>query len=118
MDRIEHDIVMPSGARSLSSYARYYAPDENGLVYGVYIRPQTPKTGPDVGCAEVTLNFKLRTVPCDAPTPTDEIRAGQRQWRRSPLELPGDTDGGCDIVLSLYSQRQNTFTMVRCAGVG
>ena len=119
MDRIEQNIVMPRGARSLGSYARYYAPDSDGLINGIYIAPELEKTEPGAGCADVTVNFTLQAVPCDIhPTPTDEIRAGQRQWRSNPRKLPLITDGGCDIILSLYSQRQRAFTLVRCAGAG
>lgn len=119
MSRIEQDVLMPPGAHSLASYARYYAPDGDGLINGIYVVPERQETEPGATCADVTANLTLQDAPCDIqPTPTDEIRAGQRQWRSNPRELPLILDGGCDIVLILYSQREHAFRLVRCAGAG
>jgi hypothetical protein len=114
-DRIEDRVKLPAGAMRLSSYARYYAFDEHGLVTGIYVPGYQPPNPHDT-CEELLADFTSRAVPC--PTKIDDKRllAGQRAWVERD-SLPLVLDGGCSVVTVIYDPRIDKVTSATCNGV-
>ncbi len=94
MNKIEAGIVMPSEARTLDQYARYYASERDGSIRVVFTLP-FPEASPDAQCDELGKGV----VPCeerDLPYPS--LKAGERIWLKSSDDLPAISDGGCSVI--------------------
>ena len=93
MDTIEAHVQMPSGAHPINEYARYYAWDSSGRVFGVY--------------TTVPLGFSLHRT-----------RSGQRTWVRDTGHLPNIVGGGCETVNLVFNPATRTFGDTACNGSG
>lgn len=88
LDRIERDARLPSGAAPLSTYARYYAADDDGGVAAVY----------------------LLAVDSDHHSQPYDLAAGRRRWiSGGQRNLPRILDGGCGVI-ELRADAQGTIT--------
>lgn len=123
MDEIELAVVLPNGARPLSSYGRSYAFLGPNLVAATYLIPPAPDA--DEGCEMVFGGVRSR--PCTkleveevaAKTAREAAglpRAGTRHWRRRPDELPNMLDGGCNQVSLEFDATAHRFLLVTCNG--
>src|SRR5690349_5953289 len=57
MDLIERQVQLPTGARPLGEYARYYADTGNGEITAVYMMPMDDQPRPGDTCARLDENF-------------------------------------------------------------
>lgn len=128
MDEIERQVRLPQGALPLSQYARHYAFDEDGKVFGVYWRhPSLSETraaerAPDYGCSEVSLDgdeLVGKPASCPkAPEPTYDVEEGSRRWFDDVADLPDPLDGGCDIVTVRFDPSAHRVEQASCNGIG
>ena len=114
IDRIEGRVKLPDGARRLSSYARYYAIEDGGLVKGIYV-PGYQRPDPHDTCEELLADFTTRTVPCPPEMDENRLLAGQRAWVE-PMKLPLIADGGCSVVTVIYDPKADRVRSATCNG--
>jgi hypothetical protein len=117
MNEIEASIDLPKGARSLSSYARYYAyvtPDE---IIGAYM---VPHMDDPMGrqCEEIDANFTTRTVPCSLPAAEGkEVGSDERVWLNDWHNLPMADDGKCGELTFAFHAAAHRFEAISCVGI-
>lgn len=113
MDEIEHRIALPPGAHPLGDYARYYAFDEKGRVWGVYELPGPPPSRHQV-CKDMNgavAPEKWRTTPCPKQSREESyLAAGERRWMSDSNSIPLSPDIlGCEQIDFTYDARGGTF---------
>jgi hypothetical protein len=114
IDRIEGQVKLPESAKRLSSYARYYAIGDDGLVKGIYV-PGYQAPDPDDACEELHADFTSHTVPCPPEVDENKLLAGQRAWVK-PMKLPLIADGGCSVVTVIYDPKADRVRSATCNG--
>lgn len=123
MDKIEGRIILPSGAKPLAKYARYYAQDSQGTVWGSY----TPEADPyfwklvSESCAKIKGQGSSSNKTPPAPCPLNGgsirlVKAGDRLWMATPAELPRASGGGCFSVTFQYMPATGLFQHLECNG--
>lgn len=114
MDRIESVMPMPSGARALESYERFYARETNGEVAFVFVilPPNGEQPASPFGCLTQGRNIASEGFACAPPVLTPV----HRYWV-SEAQLPKVSDGGCDIVEGVYSVAAGRVIRIRCNGI-
>ena len=120
MDRIEKQIILPKGARTLAEYARYYGVDDKGRVAGTYLTIDPPPD-PSWTCEDIVLNeeeVESRPVPCppDVEDPIRNLKAGQRRWVGDADNRPFRADGGCSQVNVLFDPGTGKVLHAFCNG--
>jgi hypothetical protein len=127
IDRIEHRITLPRGAKPLVAYARHYATSAPDTVTGVYIVPEPVHVVRPDECEEMTADLGSR--PCD---PADVARSnreavqaaaraakpGERRRYRRVDDMPYVSDGGCTQINVRYRPSTGAFLSVNCNGRG
>lgn len=98
----------------LSSYARYYAFEDDGLVKGIYV-PGYHAPNPHDTCEELLADFTTRAVPCPPEIGGNRLLAGQRAWVER-TKLPLVLDGGCSVVTVIYDPKADRVESVTCNG--
>ena len=93
IDAIESQLRLPNGADSLEDYARYYGPNDDGLVIGTLITRQFYK--PD--------------------NPGYDLPVGQRRWLPHANYLPSIGGGGCGVVMIWFDPKTKSME-VECNG--
>jgi hypothetical protein len=117
MDRLEREVHLPQGARSIEKYARYYADSGDGEFTAIYLIPTEDEIGPGVGCAELGADSISREVPCRSTTrPAWAIEANERRWLRDKKDLPFQCDGGCSQVTVVFDKAKSVVKSARCNG--
>ena len=114
IDRIEGRVNLPDGAKRLSSYARYYAIEDDGLVKGIYV-PGYQALDPDDTCEELPADFTSHTVPCPTEMSENRLLAGQRAWVEH-TKLPFVLDGGCSVITVIYDPKADKIQSTTCNG--
>lgn len=113
LDAIEESVVLPSGARKLNEYARYYSKGPDDSIVAVFILPALIKPEEcELFNEDPTLTS---VVPCGSGM-VKPIQAGQRQWLEDWRNLPWVHDRNCGDITVLYDRRKRLFTEVRCPG--
>lgn len=113
MDKIERQVVLPSGAGPMAVYSRYYGPDRSGKIQALYVI-QSGSYVDDV--RKFCAADKVDSFPC---TPTGQsllVEAGQREWVRSSAELPIPNGGGCQAIQFRYDPTTDKFSKPECNG--
>jgi hypothetical protein len=117
MNEIESTIQLPTGARPLANYARYYAyitPDE---IMGEYMLPHLDDP-PGQECENINANFTTRTVPCSLPAiEGKEVGANERAWLDDYRNMPMGDDGKCGALTFAFHVAAHRFEGVSCVGV-
>jgi hypothetical protein len=114
IDRIEGRVKLPDGARGLSSYARYYAIEGDGLVTGIYV-PGYEAPDPDDTCEELHADFTTTAVECPPEMSDHRLLAGQRAWVER-TNLPFVLDGGCSVITVIYDPKADRIKSATCNG--
>jgi hypothetical protein len=91
MNQIEKAVVLPSGAKPIENYARYYAAGSANKVMVVYV------------------------IPPDEPQPY-ELRKGQRTWLTDYRLLPSINDGGCSVIEFSFDLQSSRVEHLLCNG--
>ena len=112
IDRIEGLVKLPDGAKRLSTYARYYAFRDDGLVEGIYV-PGYQAPDPNDTCEELHADFTTSIVPCPPETGDHRLLSGQRAWVEQE-NLPLIFEGGCSIVTVLYNPKSDSVESAIC----
>ncbi len=115
MDSIENSIRLPTGAKPLDTYARYYAPASGEDVVGVFILPGLDDLPPGEGCEELLPN--MTTAPCYYAWPkSTDVGAGNRVWLSdySMLPMPMRDADNCSFVTMVYRTTEKHFLEVSC----
>ncbi len=115
MDLIERQVQLPTGARPLGEYARYYADTGNGEITAVYLVPMDDQPRPGDTCARLDENFAAQVVPCEPIQSDYRIPAGQRRWV-APQAQPIMDDGGCLRVVVIFDTRRSSIKRTECNG--
>lgn len=116
MGKIEQQVRLPKGARTLGEYARYYANGDDGEVIAVYLLPFNDDPRPGDSCEELTENFTSRQVPCPSMHPTWAMPAGKRRWVKDQHDLPFISDGGCAQVTVVFDKSRSAIKSAECNG--
>ena len=93
MDKVETQVRLPTGARPLAEYSRYYAPGQKSEILATYLI---------VGKGE--------------PRPEGSVPPGKRRWFNDMREMPGMDGGGCGQVQIVYDTAKSAVREVRCNG--
>lgn len=91
MNEIESRVSLPSGARPLNEYARYYA-YEHGDVVAEYWAP-------------------WKDDPLKDPK---ALAAGQRRWVHDTRDFPVVFEGGCSVVNITFEPARSRVKNVSC----
>jgi hypothetical protein len=110
MDEIESSIRLPSGARPLDSYARYYTEYE-GAVRGAFTTRVEPPRPADYGCEEMELDGGAKAVPCPAIA---DARPGERRWVQLD-DYPAVSGENCTAIQLEFDPRTRKITYLQCA---
>lgn len=109
MDEIENSIRLPSGARPLDGYARYYTGYE-GSVHGAYTTKIEAPRPSDYGCEEFQLNGRTKAVPCPAIA---DARHGERRWVKFD-DYPAVAGENCSAIQLAFDLRTRKITYLEC----
>lgn len=93
MDKIEAQVRLPSGARPLADYSRYYAAGTKNEIVAIYL-----------------------IVPKGVPPPEGSVPPGKRRWFNDKDEMPGMNGGGCGEVSVVYDTAKSALREVECNG--
>lgn len=116
MDQIEAQVRLPTGARRLQEYARYYAYGDHADVIGEYVIPMDDSPRPVEVCEDLSANFTSRKVPCQSFKTDWAMPAGERRWVPDQRHLPVVDDGGCAVVTVEFDRTKSAITGVACNG--
>ena len=111
---IERSVVLPTNARALEDYERYYAKNADGSVSAVYI---VHDEGHREAVARACREIDDAPFPC--PVAGGQLRlveAGESRWVDDAIDLPGMSGGGCSQVDISYQPRDGAFVRVECNG--
>ena len=113
MDRIEQQVVLPSGAAPIASYSKYYSDAGHGTVQAAYVIHE-PAFRHDVQnwCA----SGKARSFPCSGDGKSELAAAGERMWLPDAREVPLPSGGGCAAITFHYEPSTNVLSPARCNG--
>lgn len=117
MDQVERIVRLPTGARPIDQYARFYTYGEDGEVVAVYLLPSSdiPQSAQ---CEEITDEMHSQAASCPSvPGPTGSVAAGERRWVNDRHKLPLVTDGGCSVVNVRFNPATQKVNDVYCNGV-
>jgi hypothetical protein len=111
LNKIERNVVLPSGAGPLTVYSRYYGPDRSGKIQALYVI-QSAHYVEDA--RKFCAANKVDAFPC---TPTGRsllVEAGEREWVRSSADLPVPNGGGCQAVQFNYDPSTDKLSNAEC----
>lgn len=109
MNEIEASIRLPSGARPLEGYARYYT-EHRGEVIGAYTTEVEVPRSADYGCEKLTADGKSKAVGCPAPA---DVRPGQRRWVKFE-DYPTVAGEKCTAIQLIFDPRVRKIKNVEC----
>ncbi len=116
MDQIEKQLQLPEGARPFGEYARHYAERDNGHVVGVYLVPFEDEIRSGESCEELDANFASHPVPREPMEMPKQLAAGEREWLKSPRDLPFISDGGCAQITVIFDKAKSAVLSAECNG--
>lgn len=117
MENIEQSIRMPTGAKPLASYVRYYAPSRPGEIVGIFILPGLDELPPGEGCEQLRENGS--STQCSFSWPkSSAVGAGKRVWLSDDgkLPMPMRDARNCGLISIVYQTSQRRFLEVACYG--
>jgi len=109
MDEIEGSIRLPSGARPLDGYARYYTEYE-GAVHGAFTTEVEAPRPSDYSCEELLSNGRSKAVPCPAIA---DARLGERRWVTFE-DYPAVAGEDCSAIQLAFDLRKRKITYIEC----
>jgi hypothetical protein len=123
MGKIESEIVLPIKSFPLEKYARYYARDRRGQIWGSYTPEADESYLKEVSqeCRRIKKPGpnarEAPPFPCPLNVgPVRLVKAGQRLWMTDPREIPGASGGGCSFVTFIYDPKTSRFKNLQCNG--